>query len=68
MTLNTYRITAWCDRTFTAVVRRARRIPRAGALNLPDEQVHDEAAEECDMDYPWDTFRVCDAEEHELLT
>jgi hypothetical protein len=67
MTLNTYQITAWCDRTFTSSFDVEAKTP-AHALKIARQQVHDEEAEECDSRYRWDTFRVCDAADNELLT
>jgi hypothetical protein len=67
VTLNTYQITAWCDRTFTTSFDVQAESPRQ-ALEIARERAHDEEAEECAMDYPWDTFRICDAENNELFT
>jgi hypothetical protein len=54
-----YHVTAWCDRTFTTSFSLDAASPEE-ALMKAKEQAHDEPAEECDGDYPWDTFTVED--------
>lgn len=65
--MNTYQITAWCDRTFTTVFDVEAESPDK-ALAIAREQAHDEPAEECSDGYPWDTFRVADGTDVELLS
>jgi hypothetical protein len=67
MTVSTYQITAWCDRTFISSFDVQANTPEQ-ALEIARQQVDDEPAEEGDMGYPWDTFRVCDSGNNELLT
>ena len=55
--LRQYEAHAWCDRTFTASFIVTADSPQA-ALAKAKEQVHDEGAEECDNEYPWDTFTI----------
>jgi hypothetical protein len=54
-----YEANAWCDRTFTARFVVIADSPEA-ALATAKEQAHDEEAEECDQDSPWDTFTIED--------
>jgi hypothetical protein len=64
--IQTYRITAWCDRSFTTMFEVEAESPDQ-ALMIAREQVHDEPAEECWDCYPWDRFRVADADDVKLL-
>jgi hypothetical protein len=58
--IQTYEITAWCDRTFGTEFAVEAESPEQ-ALQFAREQVNDEEAEACDDLYRWDTFRIADA-------
>lgn len=57
MRKQTYYVTAWCDRPFTAQVEVEAETPQE-ALALAREAIHDAPAEECDQGYYWDEWRV----------
>jgi hypothetical protein len=66
VSIHLYHITAWCDRTFTTVFDVEAESPEQ-ALAIAKERAHDEPAEECNDDYPWDTFSVANEHDVELL-
>jgi hypothetical protein len=66
MTLNSYHIRAWCDRTFFTSFLIDAETP-AQALEIARVQVDDEPAEECNNRYPWHSFRISDGRGIEQL-
>jgi hypothetical protein len=62
-----FNVTAWCDRAFFTSFEVEADSPEQ-ALTLAKARAENEPADECDSNYPWDTFQICDANDNSLLT